>query len=74
MDRGVPNKEGNRQHGRKENARRNIPEVCEELYWDFDGDFIESVDCFWYVPCIPDLSKTFVMKIFQVYEVQVFEL
>jgi hypothetical protein len=22
--------------------------VCEELCWNFDGDCIESVDCFWY--------------------------
>ncbi|KAL6086712.1 hypothetical protein STEG23_032488 [Scotinomys teguina] len=22
-------------------------QVCEELCWDFDGDCIESVDCFW---------------------------
>jgi hypothetical protein len=21
--------------------------VFEELYWDFDGDCIESVDCLW---------------------------
>ena len=21
--------------------------VCEELCWDFDGDCIESIDCFW---------------------------
>ena len=22
-------------------------EVCEELCWDFDGDYIESIDCLW---------------------------
>ena len=22
-------------------------QVCEELCWDFDGDCIDSVDCFW---------------------------
>ncbi|KAL6093076.1 hypothetical protein STEG23_010130 [Scotinomys teguina] len=33
-------------------------EVCEELCWDFHGDCIESVDCFWYVPCIPDFFRT----------------
>ncbi|KAL6031771.1 hypothetical protein STEG23_010155 [Scotinomys teguina] len=37
-------------------------QVCEELCWDFDGDCIESVDCFWYVPCIPALSKILIMK------------
>ena len=21
--------------------------VCEELCWDYDGDCIESIDCFW---------------------------
>jgi hypothetical protein len=21
--------------------------VCKKLYWNFDGNFIESVDCFW---------------------------
>ena len=21
--------------------------VCEEFCWDFDGDSIESIDCFW---------------------------
>jgi hypothetical protein len=20
---------------------------CEELCWNFDGDYIESIDCFW---------------------------
>ncbi|KAL6091041.1 hypothetical protein STEG23_037056, partial [Scotinomys teguina] len=37
-------------------------QVCEELSWDFDGDCIESVDSFWNVPCIPTLSKAFIMK------------
>ncbi|KAL6046491.1 hypothetical protein STEG23_021452 [Scotinomys teguina] len=38
--------------------------ICEKLCWDFDEDYIESVDCFWYVPCISDLSETFVIKVF----------
>ena len=21
--------------------------VCEEFWWDFDGDCIESIDCLW---------------------------
>ncbi|KAL6089859.1 hypothetical protein STEG23_023330, partial [Scotinomys teguina] len=37
-------------------------EVCEELCWNFDGDYTESVDYFWNVPYISDLSKTFIMK------------
>ncbi|KAL6077012.1 hypothetical protein STEG23_008391, partial [Scotinomys teguina] len=37
-------------------------QVCEELSWDFDGDCIKSVDSFWNVPCIPILSKAFIMK------------
>ncbi|KAL6039257.1 hypothetical protein STEG23_024150 [Scotinomys teguina] len=37
-------------------------QVCEELSWDFDGDCIKSVDSFWNVPCIPTLSKAFIMK------------
>ncbi|KAL6031501.1 hypothetical protein STEG23_009468 [Scotinomys teguina] len=36
--------------------------VYEELSWDFDGDCIESVNRFWNVPCIPTLSKAFIMK------------
>ncbi|KAL6039935.1 hypothetical protein STEG23_004352 [Scotinomys teguina] len=39
-------------------------EVCEELFWEFDGDCIKSVDNFWNVPCIPTLSKAFIMKDF----------
>ncbi|KAL6086892.1 hypothetical protein STEG23_002628, partial [Scotinomys teguina] len=49
-------------------------QVCEELSWDFDGDCIKSVDSFWNVPCIPTLSKAFIMKIFQICGVQIFEL
>ncbi|KAL6061213.1 hypothetical protein STEG23_014646 [Scotinomys teguina] len=37
-------------------------QVCEELSWYFDRDCIESVDSFWNVPCIPALSKAFIMK------------
>ncbi|KAL6083289.1 hypothetical protein STEG23_021779 [Scotinomys teguina] len=37
-------------------------QVCEELSWYFDGDCIKSVDSFWNVPCIPILSKAFIMK------------
>ncbi|KAL6050867.1 hypothetical protein STEG23_017879, partial [Scotinomys teguina] len=35
---------------------------CEELSWAFDGDSTKSVDSFWNVPCIPTLSKAFIMK------------
>ncbi|KAL6036548.1 hypothetical protein STEG23_024644 [Scotinomys teguina] len=45
-----------------------------KLCWDFDGDCIESVDCFWYVPRIPALFGIFIMKIFQFCGVQVFEV
>ena len=23
------------------------PLLCEELHWNFDGDFTDSIDCFW---------------------------
>ncbi|KAL6085779.1 hypothetical protein STEG23_010601 [Scotinomys teguina] len=37
-------------------------QVYEELCWYFDRDCIKSIDSFWNVPCIPTLSKAFIMK------------
>ena len=25
-----------------------MPLLCEELHWNFDGNFTESIDCFWH--------------------------